>query len=286
MWLHWHWSLGIAAGLGGLGLALRRTTPRPATRALVTELWFMFSLYTLWRVAGRLSVMGVEDALDRGRDIWRIQQALHLPSEQAMQAGLLSAGWLMQAANIYYATAHATGMGIFLVWLYFRHRAAYPRIRTTLVLSTFACLVVSLVPVAPPRLLPELGFVDVARSYGQSVYAATLGPNSFNQLSAMPSVHVGWAVLVGWFGWRLGRGSGRWLGPAHAVLTVLVVTVTANHWLLDGVVAVALLVAADRISTRLDRRRLVIADLGSDRGQIRGERHGVDDDVSVGVRHL
>ena len=259
MWLSWRWSLGIAVVLAVVAATMRRQARRPPSHALVTELWFMFSLYTLWRICGQLSVMGVEHALDRGRDIWRIERWLHLPNELTLERWTLPNGWLMQAANIYYATAHATGLGVFLVWLYFRHRDRYPLIRSTLVLLTFACLVVELMPVAPPRLLPELGFVDAARLHGQSVYAATLGPDSFNQLSAMPSVHVGWAVLIGWFAWRVGRTRWRWLGVAHAALTVIVVTVTANHWLLDGIVAVGLLMGAHRLSRTLERRRPGVA---------------------------
>ena len=255
MWLDWHWSLGIAVVLAAVAAGLRtRAYERPATQALVTELWFMFGLYTLWRICGQLSVMGVEHALDRGRSLWQLERNLRLPNELTLQRWAIPHGWLMQASNVYYATAHATGLGVFLVWLYVRHREAYPRIRTTLALLTFACLVVELVPVAPPRLLPELGFVDVARHYGQSVYAATLGPDSFNQLSAMPSVHVGWAVLIGWFTWKVTTSRWRWVGAAHAVATIVVVTITANHWLADGIVAAVLLVGAHRVSLAIGRR--------------------------------
>jgi membrane-associated phospholipid phosphatase len=57
----------------------------------------------------------------------------------------------------------------------------------------------------------------------------------------MPSVHVAWAVLVGYYAWRVSPSRWRYLGPAHAVLTILVVVVTGNHWWLDGIVAVAIL---------------------------------------------
>ena len=56
-----------------------------------------------------------------------------------------------------------------LIWLFWRHRDRYRDIRTWMVLFTALALVVQLVPVAPPRLMPQLGFVDVARLYGQSV---------------------------------------------------------------------------------------------------------------------
>ncbi len=256
MWLSWRWGAGLAAvfSVGWLALS-RRAQRRPAIEPLVSELSLMFWLYTLWRICGRLSVMGVEQALERGRQLWELERVLHLPNELTMQRWVLPHGWLVQTSNIIYGGAHAPGLGIFLVWLFFRHRREYPTIRTTLVLTTFACLVIELVPVAPPRLLPELGFVDTGHLFGQSVYASTIGPDSFNQLSAMPSVHVAWAVLVGWFGWRISTSRWRWIAVAHAVVTVFVVTVTANHWIADGIVAVALLAVAHRLSTTWTERR-------------------------------
>src|SRR5699024_6116365 len=91
----------------------------------------------------------------------------------------------------------------------------------------------------PPRLLRGAGFVDTAREDGQSVYSsmAVAGPN---QLAAMPSVHVGWSVIVGVVVVLVGVGPWRWLALAHPVLTVLVVAGTANHYWLDGAAAVAI----------------------------------------------
>jgi hypothetical protein len=124
--------------------------------------------------------------------------------------------------------------------MFLRHRDRYAFWRTTIVLLTASCLLVQLLPVAPPRLLPEFGFVDTAAEYGQSVYTAlsAVGPD---QLSAMPSVHVGWAVLVAIAAWTLTTSRWRWLGVGHAVATVFVVVATANHFWLDGIVATALL---------------------------------------------
>ena len=86
----------------------------------------------------------------------------------------------------------------------------------------------------------DLGFVDTAIRYNQSVYG--IGGSGFaDQLSAMPSVHVGWAVLVGVFVIKISPSPWRWLVLVHTGLTILIVTVTANHWWLDGIVAVMLL---------------------------------------------
>jgi hypothetical protein len=145
---------------------------------------------------------------------------------------------IRQAANLYYATMHFGALFLFLIWLFVRHRDRYPKIRRVLALTTLVCLAIQLIPVAPPRLLP--GYVDTAALDGQSVYGLGFGAD---QLSAMPSVHVAWAVLIGWACARIGRGPWRWIGAVHAAVTVFVVVATANHFWADGIVAVAVLVA-------------------------------------------
>ncbi|MGH3194221.1 MAG: phosphatase PAP2 family protein, partial [Streptosporangiaceae bacterium] len=79
------------------------------------------------------------------------------------------------------------------------------------------------------------GFVDLAARYGQSVYAA-LGLGA-DQLSAMPSVHVAWAVLVSWAVITSGISRWRWLILLHPAVTVFVVVGTGNHFWADGIVA-------------------------------------------------
>jgi hypothetical protein len=255
MWLSWRWGLVATLVLAGMSLQLRRSEQRPGLRALVNELALMFGLYTLWRICGSLSVMEVDGALARGRHLWHIERWLHLPNEATIQGWVLPHGWLVQFSNLYYAVAHAPALGIFLVWLFWRQRESYRPARTALVLTTFACLLIQLVPLAPPRMFPDLGFVDTAARYGQSVYAATVGPNSFNQLSAMPSVHVAWAVIIAWYTYTLSRSRWRYIGTGHAALTVVVVTVTANHWLADGIVATALFAVSVLIVDRVYGRR-------------------------------
>src|SRR6185436_9790193 len=144
---------------------------------------------------------------------------------------------------------------------FIRHRDRYPQVRNVLALVTGACLVVQLVAVAPPRMFPGLGFVDSGHLYGQSVYTA-VGTGVSDQLSAMPSLHVGWAVLVGVAAVLISSSRWRWLVLAHPVVTLVVVAATANHWWLDGVVAVVILGLAallDRwVRGRLAARRPVI----------------------------
>jgi hypothetical protein len=78
-----------------------------------------------------------------------------------------------------------------------------------------------------------------------------------DQLSAMPSVHVAWAVLIAVAVISISTSRRRWWVLAHPARTVLAVTVTANHFYLDGIVAVAIMLLAMRLqrAVRLAVRR-------------------------------
>jgi PAP2 superfamily len=130
-------------------------------------------------------------------------------------------------------------MALFLVLMWWRRREVYPAIRMTVVITTLACLLVQVEPVAPPRLLPDLGFVDTALLQRESVYGPD-GTGLSNQVSAMPSLHVAWATIIAWYLWRHTGPRIRWLGTAHLSLTVFLVVASANHWWLDGLVAAGL----------------------------------------------
>jgi len=264
VWLPWEAGLLITVAMTTVAVAIRRpVTPwLVTTRAVARETAVIGALYSVWQLAGTLSVMKVDKALDRGRSIWDLERTLHLPSEVAVQRLVLPHPTLVQAANVFYAWAHATGLLVFLVWLFFRHRERYPHTRNVIALVTGTCLAIQLVPVAPPRMLDSLGFVDTALVYGQSVYTA-LGRGLADQLSAMPSVHVAWAVLIAIVVVRAGSGRWRWWVVVHPVVTIVAVVATANHFWLDGIVAVALigvaylvLAAADALVARIRRRRV------------------------------
>ncbi|MFN2607849.1 MAG: phosphatase PAP2 family protein [Acidimicrobiales bacterium] len=245
MWVSWGQAAVLATVLVAVTVVLRPATRGwvRTARAVTKEAAVVATLYSIWQLAGTVSVMKVDRALDRSRTIWRLERWLHLPSEVSVQRAVLPHPWLVEAANQFYAVAHGTALLAFLVWLFARHRDRYPRTRNVIALVTGAALAIQLIPVAPPRMLDELGFVDTALLYHQSVYTA-LGRALADQLSAMPSVHVAWAVLIAVVVMRSSTSRWRWLVLAHPVVTVVVVVVTANHFWLDGVVAVGLIALA------------------------------------------
>jgi PAP2 superfamily len=250
--LSWQESGLLAATLAGSSLALCRARPGLLRRLapFAREAGVIAALYALWQLAGTMSVVGTTGAVQRARDIAAFERDWHLPSESSVQHLITGHPLLVEASNLYYATMHFGGLFVFLFWLFLRHRDRYPQVRAVLGWVTLLCLLVQLLPVAPPRLLP--GYVDTAAQYGQSVYGLGLAPD---ELSAMPSVHVAWALLIAWATLRIGSGRWRWLGPAHAALTAFVVVATANHFWLDGLVAAALLACCVRGEHALAARR-------------------------------
>lgn len=218
--------------VGSVGLRAVPQRHLRATGPFVFEAAILAVLYALWQLAGRWSVTGMADALDRARWIMNLEHGLLLPSERSVQQLILGHRLIVEAANLYYATMHFTMMFVFLIWLFIRHRDQYRPVRATMAWATLVCLLIQLIPVAPPRMLH--GFVDTGAMYGQSVYQNGLAAD---QLSAMPSVHVAWAVIVGYYTAKISTSNWRWIAVAHAAITVFVVVATANHWWLDGIVA-------------------------------------------------
>ncbi|MFT3851144.1 MAG: phosphatase PAP2 family protein [Ilumatobacteraceae bacterium] len=247
MWLPWQTAFQVAVVLAVVLMALVATRPSQrwlrVARLTVGELVLMFTLYGIWQWVHERAVTETAGAIDRAHSLYRFEQAIGLPSELALQHAFLHNGVVMRFLDVYYGGMHVPAMGLLLVWLFWQHRDRYGRIRWTLALSIAGCLAIQTIPVAPPRFLPELGFVDAGLMYHLSVYGPG-GSGISNELAAMPSLHVGWAVLVGVVAVTVGTSRWRWAVLAHPVLTVVAVVATANHWWLDGVVASMVLAAA------------------------------------------
>ncbi|HZQ57368.1 MAG TPA: phosphatase PAP2 family protein [Acidimicrobiales bacterium] len=242
MLLPWGDAALIALVLAVASRGARRWPSRAARVAgpLAWETAIVLALYACWMKGADWAVTSAGGATGHGLWVWHVERDLHLPSELSVQRLFLPHPLWAQAANGFYAVVHVPALIVFLLWMYFRHPTQYAKWRNVGAVLTGACLLIQMVPVAPPRLIPQLGFVDTALRYGQSVYG-TGGIKIAPQLAAMPSVHVGWAVFIAVAVILVSPSRWRWLVLAHPALTALAVVATANHWWLDGIVAGALL---------------------------------------------
>jgi hypothetical protein len=246
----------VAVSMLGVCLCASRLAGRKArfVAAASFEVAVVCALFALWQVANSLTRGHTTGGVERGHWLWDAERAIHLPSEKSVQDLIINHDWLVRASNYYYATAHLTMMVVFLVWLWLRHRDRYPVVRNTIAAFTAMSLLIQMIAVAPPRLIHIPGLIDTPQAYGQSVYAA-IGSGIADEYAAMPSIHVGWAVLISAAIVACSPSRWRWIGLAHGVLTTFVVVATANHYWLDGVAAVVLLAPAYLIARSIERVR-------------------------------
>jgi PAP2 superfamily len=253
--------LALGCGVAGMVLAYAGHAFRAWRWGLhagpfLREAGVVVGLYALWQLAGNLATGGFTRAVANARWVWDSERTLRLPSELAVQRLLLPHPLLSEIANLYYATMHFGMLIAMLIWLFAWHRDGYPAVRNAMAASTAICLLISFIPVAPPRLLPGVGIVDLAARYGESVYSAVGSAAGADQLSAMPSVHVAWSLLVAWAVLTRGTSRWRWLILLHPAVTVFVVVATGNHFWADGIVAAVIAAAVISAQWLLFRLRL------------------------------
>ena len=222
--------------------------------AAVWQLTLVGALYLIYRQGRLLAGDEVNRALRNGSNLWHLERTLHLPSEESLQHLVIGKRQVVRAANWYYVGAHFPVTVAFLGGLFAWRGRQYVRVRNALAAATALGLAIQIVyPLAPPRLVSDIDMVDTGSVFGPSPYQGAVR-GAANQFAAMPSLHVGWAVLIGIVLWRLAPRRWRWLGVAHVAVTTLVVVVTANHYWIDGAVGTLIVLVA----LRLTRPRLAM----------------------------
>jgi hypothetical protein len=165
----------------------------------------------------------------------RLERLPGLDREQRFQASLLKSDWAITAANHVYIFGHWPVLAatmFWLVWKHLRHVALY---RSALLISWAIGLGCFLMfPMAPPRLMADYGFVDTV-SNGVTAYRVLQPPAFTNQFAAMPSLHVGWNLLMGI---AILRHTTTWwartFGMMMPLIMFLATAATANHFVVDG----------------------------------------------------
>ncbi len=178
-----------------------------------------------------------EQALRNGHRVIETEQQLGLYWELDLQRWALDApGFFLSIANWTYFNCQFTISFGFLLWVYFRRNYAFYFARNVIICADFIGLVGYLtIPTAPPRLYPELGFVDTlmgeAVSHQTGIIAAFANP-----YAAMPSLHTAYALTIGATGVLVCRNlvtKAIWF--CYPALVVYSIVATGNHYILDAV---------------------------------------------------
>lgn len=194
------------------------------------------------------------EAAANARLVVDFERALSLFWEPRLQDALLVSHALVTLVNWVYIWGHWPVIAVVGVWLFVRRRALYRVYRNALLVSGGLGLVVfALFPVAPPRLV-DIGAVDTVTQYSRA-YRVLQPPAFVNQYAAMPSLHLGWDLLICMALFqstrnRLARAFAILLPPAMFGSIVL----TANHYIADGVAGVLLALIGLAVARWLARR--------------------------------
>jgi hypothetical protein len=161
-------------------------------------------------------------------------RSLHLFVEGNVQRAAQALPGLTSLLGIAYLTLHLVVTAGVLVWLHQRRPAAFSFARTTLLLASVLALLGFLVyPTAPPR-LAGLGIADTV-SNGHVDLNHGLVSSLYNPYAAVPSMHIGYALIVVTSLLRHGQHLlVRALGALYTPFVLLVIVATGNHFFFDA----------------------------------------------------
>ncbi|MEU6862888.1 phosphatase PAP2 family protein [Streptomyces sp. NPDC046876] len=213
----------------------RRVLSRPNLLLELLLIRVGYSIYSHIRAAAPASRSLAEE---HGGQIHAVERALGLDIEHAVNHAVVGLPWLERFFNFYYSSFHFVVPLAILAVLYWRRPGDYRWARASLGLATvIALLGFWLYPLAPPRLMPGLGFIDTVhgpQDLAHPQYGAMTAIS--NQYAAMPSLHFGWSLWCGIVVIVLApKAWQKLLGALHPLITVCAIVVTANHWVLDAV---------------------------------------------------
>jgi hypothetical protein len=192
-------------------------------------------LYGVYEVVRGFGGENWTAALAHTAAIVDLEQKLGVFVERPIQDAAESIGWLPALLGFAYIVLHLVGTAAALVWVHRNRRDAFPIVRTTLIVSTALALVgYVLYPAAPPR-LAGLGFADtVTASSGVNMSSEMLGA-LYNPIAAVPSLHFGYAAIVGIALFSLARNPIlRWAGAAYPATMLFIIVATGNHFFFDA----------------------------------------------------
>src|ERR1700684_2770575 len=159
------------------------------------------AVYFAYKLVRGLVEGDANAAFAHARDVITLESKLHLFVEPSIQAWASGSHFVMVSASWLYVNAQTTITLSALLYLYLRHNRSFYFVRNMFMIAMAIALVGYIVfPTAPPRFMPEWGFIDSVSDFtGVNVSHASASANVlFNPYAAVPSMHVAFALMIGW----------------------------------------------------------------------------------------
>jgi hypothetical protein len=221
---------------------------------LVRQIMLFCGAYWLYRIVRGLVYDQTVVAFQHARDLIGLERSLHVFVEPSVQTWAIGTGFLDDAASWMYLNSHFVVTTCTLAFVYmFRNEHFYFVRNMFMVAMGFALIGYVIYPTAPPRMMPEFGFVDTVADF-TGVSESSVDA-LFNPFAAVPSMHVCFAIMLSFPMIRMARHTWvKALWVAYAPIVTFVVVATGNHWVFDAftgmVVAAVSAVAAQTLFAR------------------------------------
>jgi hypothetical protein len=222
-----------------------RWLPSRGAFRLLTEVGVMVVAYLAYEGVRRLVAPDSGDAFGHAASIIRVEQELGIFFEPTLQAMVVDHHWLVTLFNFVYVWGYLPVIGAAALYMYLRHHDFYTRYRNAFLLSGAAGLAIfATLPVAPPRMFPEFGFVDTVEAQS-SLYRSLHASDLVNEFAAVPSFHFGWILLIGIAIYQTNHNLlARTIGVVLPLLMLAAIIFTANHYVIDAIIGGAIVLAA------------------------------------------
>jgi hypothetical protein len=246
----------------------RRSLDRPlGERAfaafMAQELLLWAGLYAVYLLVRGQTIAGLGEALANARRVVEVERFAGLDQERLVQEASQGLGFVDELLAHYYELGFFPVVIAGLVLLARRDRDRYREVRTAMLGAIGAATVLfALLPTAPPRLVPGLGLSDTVGMNGHDT--GSLYGVPYNPYAAMPSMHVGWTLLLAIGLYGIAHGLARVVIVAHPAIMTIAVVATGNHYLLDALAGATIaLVALTLVRWHHARHERALLDAGS-----------------------